>query len=160
MTSSCVLIDTLLIKKKHKQLGAQILTLAYSAKESSDRSLYIDSDQVTMLLANERTELILGLCPASERRCYFATTALIGWAQAWNQPWEKTSPSALNPPSLTGTKLVWTEMTDRKWVQGPLLLEWFNFSLIPAWISNHMPGKVWNEITYPFLNFNGCTVEV
>ena len=33
-------------------------------------------------------------------------------------------------------------------------------TLIPAWISNHMPGKVWDEITYPFLNFNSCTVEV
>ena len=33
-------------------------------------------------------------------------------------------------------------------------------TLIPAWISNHMPGKVWGDITYPFLNFNGCTVEV
>ena len=33
-------------------------------------------------------------------------------------------------------------------------------TLIPAWISNHMPGKVWDEITYPFLNFNGCTVKV
>ena len=33
-------------------------------------------------------------------------------------------------------------------------------TLIPAWISNYMPGKVWGEITYPFLNFNGCTVEV
>ena len=21
-------------------------------------------------------------------------------------------------------------------------------------------SKVWDEITYPFLNFNGCTVEV
>ena len=39
-----------------------------------------------------------------------------------------------------------------------LLLIWFN--LIPAWISNYMPGKVWGEITYPFLNFNGYTVEV
>ena len=28
------------------------------------------------------------------------------------------------------------------------------------WISNHMHSKVWDEITYPFLNFNGCTVEV
>ena len=27
-------------------------------------------------------------------------------------------------------------------------------------ISNHMPGKMWDEITYPFLNFNGATVEV
>ena len=23
-----------------------------------------------------------------------------------------------------------------------------------------MPSKVWDEITYPFPNFNGCTVEV
>ena len=33
-------------------------------------------------------------------------------------------------------------------------------TLIPAWISNHMPTKVWGEITYPFPNFNGATVEV
>ena len=33
-------------------------------------------------------------------------------------------------------------------------------TLIPAWISNHMPSKVWDEITHPFLNFNGCAVEV
>ena len=33
-------------------------------------------------------------------------------------------------------------------------------TLIPAWISNHMPSKVMDGITYPFLNFNGCTVEV
>ena len=26
--------------------------------------------------------------------------------------------------------------------------------LIPAWISNHKPSKVWDEITYPFLNLN------
>ena len=30
------------------------------------------------------------------------------------------------------------------------------FTLIPAWISNYMANKVWDEITYPFLNFNGC----
>ena len=28
---------------------------------------------------------------------------------------------------------------------------------IPAWISNHMPSKVWDEINYPFQNFNGYT---
>ena len=32
------------------------------------------------------TGLILGLCPANERRRYFVTTSLIGCAQAWNQP--------------------------------------------------------------------------
>ena len=31
--------------------------------------------------------LILGLHPANERRCYFVTTSLIGWVQAWNQHW-------------------------------------------------------------------------
>ena len=34
---------------------------------------------------------------------------------------------------------------------GPLLL---------TWISNHIHYKVWDEITYPFLNFNGATIEV
>ena len=31
---------------------------------------------------------------------------------------------------------------------------------IPVWISNHVPNKVWCEITYPFPNFNDCAVEV
>ena len=30
----------------------------------------------------------------------------------------------------------------------------------PAWISNYTHCKVWDEIAYPFLNFNGATVEV
>ena len=30
-------------------------------------------------------------------------------------------------------------------------------TLIPVWISNHMPSKVWNEITDPFLHF---TVDI
>ena len=32
--------------------------------------------------------------------------------------------------------------------------------LLLTWLSNHMPSKVWDEITYPFLNVNGCSVEV
>ena len=31
---------------------------------------------------------------------------------------------------------------------------------VPVWISNNMPSKLWNEITYPFPNFNGCTDAV
>ena len=37
---------------------------------------------------------ILGLHPANERRRYFVTTSLIGWAQTWHQPW--------NPSHLLG----------------------------------------------------------
>ena len=33
-------------------------------------------------------------------------------------------------------------------------------TLIPAWTSVHMTSKVWYDITYPFLNFNGETVDV
>ena len=36
---------------------------------------------------------------------------------------------------------------------GPLLLTWFN--IVPAWVINHIPGKAWDEITYPSPNFNG-----
>ena len=27
-------------------------------------------------------------------------------------------------------------------------------------ISNDMPNKVWDGIIYPFLKFNGCSIEV
>ena len=43
-------------------------------------------------------------------------------------------------------------------VLGPLLLTWFNFN--PSMDSNYIRYNVWDEITYPFLNFNGATVEV
>ena len=42
------------------------------------------------------------------------------------------------------------------------ILQWplyyHGLTLIPVWINNHMPEKVWNEITYPSPNFNCCTV--
>ena len=33
-------------------------------------------------------------------------------------------------------------------------------TLTLAWISNYIHYEMWDEITYPFLNFNGATVEV
>ena len=43
-------------------------------------------------------------------------------------------------------------------LQWPLLLTWFDFS--HSMNKELGAQKVWDEITYPFLNFNGCTVEV
>ena len=44
---------------------------------------------------------------------------------------------------------------------GPLLLTWTNFDLRRTLISsNYIHYKVWDEITYPFSNFNTSTVEV
>ena len=42
--------------------------------------------------------------------------------------------------------------------QGTILLN--GLTLISAWISNHMPWELWDNITHSFPNFNGCTVEV
>ena len=30
----------------------------------------------------------------------------------------------------------------------------------PVWVRNQMLSKAYDEITYPILNFNGCTIEV
>ena len=43
-------------------------------------------------------------------------------------------------------------------LQEPLLLIWINFN--PTMNKNNNHHKVWDEITYPFPNFNGATVEV
>ena len=42
-------------------------------------------------------------------------------------------------------------------VWGPF---YYGLTLIPTWISNYIHHKMWDEITYPFLSFNGATVEV
>ena len=36
---------------------------------------------------------------------------------------------------------------------------WHGFTWITAWISNYMPSKVWDEITYPSANFSSATTE-
>ena len=47
-------------------------------------------------------------------------------------------------------------IAELKHYKGPFY--WHGLTLIPVWINNHMSCNVWDEITYPFLNFNGATV--
>ena len=42
--------------------------------------------------------------------------------------------------------------------RGPIYLH--GLTLIPVWISYHMPGNVWDEIIDPLPNFNGVTSRV
>ena len=49
----------------------------------------------------------------------------------------------------------WLYLDQKFWT-----FRWDGLTLIPAWISNYIHYKVWGEITYPFPNFNGATVEV
>ena len=58
--------------------------------------------------------------------------------------------------SLSGR---WVFMTYwKKYTWGPFYQH--GLTLIPAWISDYIHYKVWDEITYQFLNFNDETVEV
>ena len=44
-------------------------------------------------------------------------------------------------------------------ISGPFCGHGFNFNFA-AWKINYVHYNVWDEITYPFLNVNGATVEV
>ena len=37
---------------------------------------------------------------------------------------------------------------------------WHGLTFIPTWISNHILYKAWDDITHPFQNFNGETIEI
>ena len=50
----------------------------------------------------------------------------------------------------------WLETSGERKLR-PLLPTW---TLISAWIRNHKPSNMWDEITYPFSNINGCTIKV
>ena len=56
------------------------------------------------LICFHSTGLILGLCPANERRRYFVTTYLIGWAQALANP--ITSAVSRHPPDTWTQELL------------------------------------------------------
>ena len=55
--------------------------------------------------------------------------------------------------------LIYMYFFNFRWVS----LRWWLYNIEdmgPAWISNYIHYNVWDEITYPFINFNGATVEV
>ena len=66
----------------------------------------------------------------------------------------------LPPPyCVTGPRWVNTDYLPSNRAARALFYQ-HGLTLILAWISNYIHYKLWGEITYPFLNFNGCTVEV
>ena len=42
-------------------------------------------------------------------------------------------------------------------LHGPFFY-WYGSTLIHAWINNHIHNKMWDEITYPFSNFNSTNI--
>ena len=64
-----------------------------------------------------------------------------------------------NPIEVFRFQLLWLDRNILTLTIGLFLLTWINFNTSMAWISNHMPSKVWDKITYLFPNSNGYTVE-
>ena len=70
-----------------------------------------------------------------------------------------------NWPFTPASPLAWTIIPFQNnkavmfvyWQHGANLAQ-FNFN--PGMESDQMPSEVWDEITYPFLTFNGCTIDV
>ena len=60
--------------------------------------------------------------------------------------------------SIMETTIMRTEGFSLAVPQGPLIQTWIKFNR--RWISEYIHYKVWEEITYWFPNFNGCTGEV
>ena len=52
----------------------------------SSAIIFFQEKEFTLGILFEPQSVNLALRPANERRRYFVTTSLNGWAQAWNQP--------------------------------------------------------------------------
>ena len=68
----------------------------------------------------------------------------------WEKCYEKDPPEAIIFLIQLSTVIFFQ---NDLWVLSRTLI-----NLIRAWISNHLPSKVWDEITYPFPTFNDATV--
>ena len=54
---------------------------------------------------------------------------------------------------------IWDSL-NRATYQKDTYFTWYIYAIKPAWISHHNIYKMWDKITYPFLNFDGATIEV
>ena len=97
---------------------------------------------------------LLGLMSFLESFCIYLGTAIAQYKDAV-LPWRFQTCTI-----YMGRSVYWNKHCILAYKSlGPLLLTWFN-PFILTWVSNYIHYKVWDEITYPFPNFNGAAVEV
>ena len=72
------------------------------------------------------------------------------------------SPDDVSMRMKTGQALtqIWENYNDLSFKNLGHLSLTYGLTLFPPRISNYIHYKALDEIIYPFLNFNGCTVEV
>ena len=87
--------------------------------------------------------------------------ALSGWQNWFDTLWHPYDFTLIQFNDLMGLEVGWfhsisyISFRDTSWI-----MEKSYDGLSPSWISNYTHYYVWDKITYPFLNFNGATVEV
>ena len=84
------------------------------------------------------TGLILGLRPANERRCYFVTPSLIGWAQTYNQP---RSTTTMKHPTFQSRQSFWKSPLE--WCLGANELSMSYKAGGPDFVHNVKPSPFW-----------------
>ena len=83
--------------------------------------------------------------------CVLAYRCTSGWMI------RKTHTPTLSP-SKHSANLIWGMTSSMpKWVGVQRPFYWHGITLVLSWVSNRMPNEVWDEITYPFPNFNGAS---
>ena len=94
------------------------------------------------------------LVQSTEKPTVTSSDKQLGWSLGYH--WHCRWPSA-NLASEFAQPSLWVQASCRAFHLGTSCC--WKLTLIPAWISNHMPSKRWDESTYPLPNFN-CTIEV
>ena len=69
------------------------------------------------------------------------------------------APDALAPLDAKPTESVLLILQDKGSLFTKISLYQHGLLLMPGWISNYNHYNLWDEIIYPFPNFNGATVE-
>ena len=98
----------------------------------------------------------LGMCLANEICCYNKMTSLTGWAHTKTDPW--MSQYVLPMLTLLVLKQEYCRRIGSKLLL--VLLYWTGLTLVPAWISNCMPSKMWDKLLIHSHATMVVTVEV
>ena len=122
------------------------------------RKISLGRDVLILIPGTEQpihyAELTRGLRPANERRRYFVTTSLIGWAQTKNQP------CYAHVCWLCYILVISMAQWKQDCVIRVLIYRHVSSTYVPTLINNYIYYKVMDNITYPFPNFNGCTERI
>ena len=146
----------------NQQVGTQLLTCDFKHVNSNANSCKFAMNAFTIRhYCTEKANPALNRWGRVTHICTSRLTSIRsdnGLSPGWRQAiiWSMSPYGVTRPQWVNGSIMSCLCVCDFQW---PLLLTGIQL-LISAWISNHMSSKVWDEITYPFPNFNGCAIEV